>query len=218
MVLASVVLTTAALADGSSVRLGANFRDIAGYPLSEFGTIDNALVRLRLTVQAFVKNTEDCADLVSIRSGAEKGYDKTRNTYAIIQKIKVKCWIVGQIERGSLIVPTLPTDGITPDVIWGIMANAERLSAESDRWKKTLTTFSGGDIHCKDSERCTLTASPQSDSAADSLDFELVLVRGDERFIIVTQAYEGRAGLIYGVQWRDSVTGGEVASIFPRFD
>jgi len=95
------------------------------------------------------------------------------------------------------------------------MANAEMLAAEDEDWSQTLVTFTDGEITCTDQERCRLSLLDGKNPPEQSVDFDLIMATGDERFILVTQSIYGRSGFVYGVRWRESENGGEVVSIFP---
>lgn len=209
------VMASATLAETANVRLGSHFRDAGGYLLQNFDSVSEVLARLNLGTRLYVRDVEDCQDLAEIPVGKEHGYDTLRNTYTIIQSIKVECWAVLQIDPNAKVTKTGPADQITPTMIHGIMAHAEKLSTGNEEWRKTLTTFPGGIITCKDEERCLLSLPDGKNPPDESLLFELILVKDDERFILVTQLYRGRSGFVYGVRWRENDGGGEVVSIFP---
>ena len=215
IMLANSAFASMSLADPTSVRLGAHFRDAVGYQMSGFGSVAEVLWRLNLGAQLFVKNVENCQDLLAVLPGHWHGYDTLRNTDTIIQSIKIECWAVLQVDPAASVAATGPADRITPGMMRGVMENAERLSAGDDLWRQTLTSFPGGDITCKDAERCRLSLPDGRNPPEQSLEFDLILAMADERFIRVVQMVYGRAGFVYGVHWHDTGDGGAVISIFP---
>lgn len=208
-------MIAAAQAETAEVRLGSHFRDVAGYPMARFGALAEVMQRLNLGAQLFVRNVENCQNLIAIPPGRWRGYDTTHNTDTIIQSLRVACWTALQIDPATAVTASEPGDRITPDMIRGIMDHAERLSAGDEEWAKALLTFSGATIACKDPERCTLSAPEGSEWADYALQFELLAVRGEERFVEVAQLYLGRAGFIYGVLWCETESGGAVVAMFP---
>ncbi|WP_284164200.1 hypothetical protein [Frigidibacter sp. SD6-1] len=213
---AGCISASATFAGPQSVRLGQHFRDVAGYQMHGFGNVATVLERQSLGVEAFVREARDCRDLLAIPQGKEHGYDTLRETYAVIQSIKVECWVMSHVDPGVLTTPTEATDLITPAMIRGIMANARNLSAANEDWAKTLLDFSDGEIACRDKERCRLERPDGKKPPEQSVGFELVLARGDERFIRVIQMIYGRSGFVYGVRWREAGGGGEVVAVFPE--
>jgi hypothetical protein len=197
------------------VRLAAHFRDAAGNPFQSLGSVSEALDRQKLDMQQFVKGFDDCQALVAGPIESATPRDSLRDTWTVIQTISVECWTLMQIAPGTKVAPTEPDDRITPEMIHKIMANADRLSAENEDWAKTLIVFPGGDIACKDKERCRLSLPDGKSPPEQSLDFDLIAAIGDARFIQVTQMVYGRSGFVYGVLWHESQGGGEVISIFP---
>ena len=95
------------------------------------------------------------------------------------------------------------------------MAYAEKLSAGNEQWAKALTTFLGGVITCMHDERCLLSLPDGNNPPDESVLFEFILAKEDERFILVTQLYRGRAGFVYGIRWRKTLRGGEVVALIP---
>ncbi len=202
-------------ANSTEVRMGRHFLDVVGRPFDELDSTPEVLEMLGLGVQLFVRDMRDCQGLASVPPSKEHGRDGTSWTYAIIQRIKVECWSVLQMNPGSAISSTGLDDRITPAMVYGIMEYASALEATSDEWLKALTTFPGGVLTCKDGERCLLALPDGNNPPDDSVEFELVLAQRDERFIRVTQLFRGQSGYIYAIRWRESPSGGEVVAIFP---
>ena len=213
--LACSVSASATLAETAIIRLVAHFRDAAGYPLQNFESVGDVLARLSLGTRLYVRDVNNCQELVGVPLGKENGYDTLRNTYTVIQSIKVGCWAILQIAPTSPVTASGAVDRITPDMVHGIMADAQKLSAQDDEWLKALTTFPGGVIACEDEERCLLSLPDGKNPPDESVLFELIAAQGDERFVLVTQMYRGQAGFVYGIRWRETEGGGEVISIFP---
>jgi hypothetical protein len=209
---------SAALAEDASVYLGSHFRDAGGYPLYAFGSVADVVARLGLGAQLHVRGVNDCRELAEIPQGKERGYNSLRDTYTIIQSVKIACWAVLQVDPAARVRATTTADRITPDIIHGIMANAVDLSARNEEWMKALTAFSGGVITRWDDERFRLSLPDGNDPPDESLLVELMLVTGDERFIEVTQLFRGRSGFVYGIRWRETEIGGEVLEIFPDIE
>ncbi len=216
--LTQVTLATVTHADTNGVRLAKHFRDPAGYPMTDFGSLADIQKRQDLAVQLFLANAGNCRDLLALPLGKERGYDKTQNAYMIIKSIAVECWAVSQVDPAAPVAVTGPDDRITPAMIHGIMADAERRSAEDEDWAKTLMTFPGGDIVCRDEERCRLSLPDGRDPPEQSLAFELMMANGEERFVKIAILVYGRAIFYYGVRWRGNEAGGEVVGIFPDLD
>lgn len=206
--------TSTAFAEAGSVRLGLHFYDTPEHRYQDLHTLTEVLASLKSDMQQFVTGFDGCPSIVTgpIDKGTPR--DTLRDTWTAVQSIRVECWFALQFDPETSVAATGPTDRITPDMIHGIMAYAERLSVEDEEWAKALTTLAGGRITCKDRERCQLSAPDGSDWAGDSVLFDLALVHGDERFVEVTQQHRGRAGFVYGVRWRDRA--GRVVEIFPQ--
>lgn len=212
---ACCVLASSSLAETESVRLGAHFRDAEGHPFQQLRSVHEVLDRQKLDMQTFVEGFDDCSDIVArpIESGTPR--DSLRDTWTVVQTINVECWVLLQLDPAAPVTAARSTDRIVPEMVYGIMGNAERLSAENEEWAKALMDFTGGEISCKDKERCRLSLPDGESPPEQSVDFELIMATGHERFIMVTQMVYGRSGFVYGVRWRDSQSGGEVVSIFP---
>lgn len=82
-------------------------------------------------------------------------------------------------------------------MIHGIIAPAERLSAEDEEWAKVLMAFPGGEIACRDGEGCRLSLQDGRNPPEQSLDFDLIMATQGVWFIIVTQMVYGRSGFVY---------------------
>ncbi len=214
--LAQSALAAAGFAETVSVRLANHFRDASGYPMNEFGSLADVLQRQNLGVQLIVKNADSCQDLLALPEGKEQGYDKTQNTHMIIRSLAAECWAILQFDPATQVAAPGPADRITPDIIRGIVADAGRLSAADEVLARTLMAVSGGEIACRDEERCRLSLPDGRDPPQQSLGFDLILAVGDERFIKVAQLVYGRAIFYYGLRWRSTASGGEVTEIFPQ--
>ncbi len=212
---ACCVLASSTSAETESVRLGAHFRDAEGHPFQQLRSVSEVLDRQKLDMQMFVEGFDDCADIVArpIERGTPR--DSLRDTWTVVQTISVECWALLQTDPAASVTAARSTDRIMPEMIYGIMGNAERLSAENEEWAKALMDFTGGEISCKDNERCRLSLPDGESPPEQSVDFQLIMATGDERFILVTQMVYGRSGFVYGVLWRDTGDGGEVIRIFP---
>ena len=213
--LACSVLASVALAETANVRLGAHFYPTPERRYQNLHSMSEIQDRLKFDMQQFVTGFNDCPAIVGgpIEDGIPR--DQLRDTWTVIQSISVWCWATLQIDPAAQVIASGPTDRITSDLIHGVMGYAEMLSAGSQNWSQTLMRFPGGEIACKDEERCLLSLPDGKNPPDESLLFELILVKDDERFILVTQLYRGRSGFVYGVRRRENDGGGEVVSIFP---
>ena len=209
------VWASASRAETESVRFGAHFRDAEGNPFQQLRNVSEVLHRLKLDMQMFVTGFDDCPAIVagSIESATPR--DSLRDTWTVIQTISVECWAVLQIDPATPVTAARPDDRISLEMIQGIMANGEKLSTEDEEWAKTLMDFSGGEVDCGDIERCRLSLPDGRNPPEQSLDFELIMAVGDDRFILVTQMVYGRSGFVYGVRWRAYLAGGEVVDFYP---
>jgi hypothetical protein len=210
-----LMLASATAAETDVVRVGRHFQDVIGRPFRDLDTIADVVEMLDIGTQLFVRDVRDCRGLTAVSPSEEHGRDSLQDTYVIIESIKVDCWAVLQFDPDAHLAATGEADRITPAMIWGVMAYADRLSSGNDEWRKTLTTFSGGDITCKDEERCLLALPDGKNPPDESVAFELILADGIGRFIEVTQMYQGRAGFVYGIHWHEAPSSGEVVAIFP---
>jgi hypothetical protein len=210
------LLGFAVRAETESVRLGVHFHYSADEPYAELHNISEVQDQLKSHMPQFVTGFDGCADIVSHSLNDGTPRDQLRSTWTIIQSFRTECWAVLQFDPNAPVAPTEPEDRLTPAMIHGIMAEAERLSKENEELGKTLFTFDGGTITCKDKERCELSSPETGEWANYSLYMDLILVHGDDWCIEVAQAYRGRIGFVYGVLWRDTGVGsGEVVKIFP---
>jgi hypothetical protein len=208
-------LGSAVRAETESVRLGVHFRYSADQPYSKLHSISEVLDQLKFHMPQFVTGFDGCSDIVSRDLNDGTPRDKLRSTWTIIQSFRTQCWAVLQFDPTTPVAPTGPEDQLTPAMVHGIMAGAERLSRENEELARVLFTFGGGTIICKDKERCELSSPEGGEWANYSLYLDLILVHGNDWFFEVAQAYRGRISFVYGVRWRDSQRGGEVISIFP---
>lgn len=208
-------LGSAVSAETDKVRLGQHFYFSADQRYSELRRMSEVRDQLKSHIPEFVAGFDGCPDIVSHDLNDGTPRDILRQTWTIIQSLSVECWAVLQVDPRAQVAPTGPEDRITPEMIHGIMATAEKLSVESDDWGKTLFTFGGGTITCKDKERCELSSPVGGEWANYSLYLDVILVHGNDWFIEVAQAYRGRVSFVYGVLWRETEGGGEVISIFP---
>lgn len=199
LALACGTLASAALAETATAHLGAHFRAADGRPFQDFGSVSEVLDQLKLDMQLFVKGFDDCPAIVAGRIESATPRDTLRDTWTVIQTLQVDCWAVLQVDPAVPVAAAGPADWITPEMMRGVMENAERLSAGDELWRQTLTSFPGGDITCKDAERCRLSLPDGRNPPEQSLEFDLILAMADERLIRVVQMVYGRAGFVYGV-------------------
>jgi hypothetical protein len=217
LVLASWIgVAPASLAETGTVRLGTYLRDSDGQPLQRLDVISSVLDRLASDMQLFVAGFDGCPDMVAGPLGNGTPRDSLRDTWTVIQTIRVECWALLQFDGNAPVTAFAPDDRITPRMIHGIIAHAERLSAEDEEWAKVLMAFPGGEIACWDGERCRLSLQGRRNPPEQSLDFDLIMATQEVWLIIVTQMVYGRSGFVYGVMWREAAGKGEVASIFPN--
>jgi hypothetical protein len=208
-------LTSFAMAETGTVRIGAHFFPTSEHRYQSFRSMSEIQDQLNSDLQQFVTGFAGCPAIVEGPLDFGKPRDPLRDTSTIIQSIRVWCWAILQTDPTAQVSASGLGAEITTELIQGIMANAQRLAAEDEVWSQTLVTFSGGEITCTDQERCRLSLLDGKDPPEQSVDFDLILATGDERFILVTQAIYGRSGFVYGVRWRESQDGGGVISIFP---
>jgi hypothetical protein len=208
-------LTSFAVAETGTVRIGAHFFPTSEHRYQSFRSMSEIQDQLDSDLQQFVTGFAGCPAIVEGLLDFGKPRDPLRDTSTIIQSIRVWCWAILQTDPTAQVSASGLGAEITTELIQGIMANAQMLAAEDEAWSQTLVTFSGGEITCTDLERCRLSLLDGKDPPEQSVDFDLILATGDERFILVTQAIYGRSGFVYGVRWRESQDGGEVISIFP---
>lgn len=130
--------------------------------------------------------------------------DSLRDTWTVIQTIRVECWAMLQLDGNAPVTAFASDDRVRPTMIHGIVAHVERLSAEDEEWAKVLMAFPGGEIACRDGERCRLSLQDGRTPPERSLDFDLIAATREESFIIVTQMVYGRSGFVYGVRWREA--------------
>lgn len=208
-------LGSAVSAETDHVRLGQHFLYSVDHPYSELRNIAAVQDQLKFHMPEFVSGFDGCPALVagSIESATLR--DTLRDTWTVIQTLRVECWIVLQIDPSTRVTASGPADRIMPVMIRAIMANAARLSAEDEDWAKTLVVFPGGEIACKDRDRLGLSLPDGKSPPEQSVDFDMIMATGDKRFLLVTQMVYGRSGFVYGVLWRETEGGGEVISIFP---
>lgn len=212
---AYVCFTSFALAESETVRIGAHFFPTAEHRYQSLRTVSEIRDQLQSDMPQFVTGFQGCPAIVAgpLESGVPR--DQLRDTSTAIQSIRVWCWAILQTDPAASVAFSDPSDRITPEMIRGILARAERLSAEDEDWAKTLLAFHGGEIACTDRERCSLSQPDGRNPPEQSVDFDLIMATGDERFILVAQVIFGRSGFVYGVRWRENLGAGEVISIFP---
>lgn len=208
-------LGSAVRAETESVRLGVHFHYSAAEPYAGLHSISEVQDQLKLHMPQFVTGFDGCPDIVSRDLNDGTPRDQLRSTWTIIQSLRTQCWAVLQFDPDAPVAPTGPEDRLTPEMIHGIMAGADRISKENEELGQVLFTFSGGTITCKDKERCELSSPEGGEWSNYSLYLDLILVHGDDWFIEVAQAYRGRISFVYGVLWRDTDSGGQVVKIFP---
>jgi hypothetical protein len=212
---AAACLTSFALAETGTVRIGAHFFPTSEHRYQSLRSVSEIQDQLNADMQLFVTGFSGCPAIVEGPLDAGKPRDPLRDTSTIIQSIRVWCWAIAQTDPAAQVSASGLGAEITTELIQGIMANAEMLAAEDEDWSQTLVTFTDGEITCTDQERCRLSLLDGKDPPEQSVDFDLIMATGDERFVLVTQAIYGRSGFVYGVRWRESENGGEVISIFP---
>ncbi len=205
----------ASLAETGTVRLGTYLRDADSQPLQRLDFISSVLERLASDMQLIVTGFDGCPALVAGPLGSGTPRDSLRDTWTVVQTIRVECWALLQLNGNAPVTALASGDRITPQMIHGIIAHAESLSAEDEEWAKVLMAFPGGEIACRDGERCRLSLQDGRNPPEQSLNFELIMATQEMRAIIVTQMVYGRSGFVYGVMWREEAGKGEVASIFP---
>lgn len=211
--LTGLLLAVPVHAEGDVIRLGRDFRDVAGFPMLEQQTVAEVLDRENLGVKAYVMGTDSCQKLLAIPKGSEPGYDKTQMTYTIITTIKVECWVLSQVDPSAKVAPMEESDRLSEQVVEGIRAFGETLPGELDLWPEVLIATNDAKVGCNGHDRCALSAPEESEWAGYTMHFRLVLADGERKFIAVTEAYEGRRGFVFGVIWSDSA--GRVLEMFP---
>lgn len=212
---ACVCLTSCALAETGTVRIGAHFFPTSEHRYQNLRAVSEIREQLNADMQQFVTGFAGCPAIVDGPLDVGRPRDPLRETSTMIQSIRVWCWAILQTDPAAQVTAARTGVDITPELIQKIMANAERLSVDHEDWARTLVTFSGGEIACTDQERCRLSLLDGKNPPEQSVDFELITATSVERFILVTQVIYGRSGFVYGVRWRESKDGGEVISIFP---
>jgi len=212
---AASCLISLALAETETVRISAHFFPTSEHHYQSLRSVWEIQDRLNSDMQRFVTGFKGCPAIVDGPLDAGTPRDPLRGTSTIIQSIRVWCWAILQTDPAAQVTAAGTGVEITPEMIQGIMANAERLSIADEHWAQTLITFSGGEISCSDQERCRLSLPDGRNPPEQSVDFDLIMAANDERFILLTQMVYGRSGFVYGVRWRDSQGRGEVISIFP---
>jgi hypothetical protein len=204
------------LAEPPAIRLGPIFwKSYDDLPFTPPDSVSSMQDQLRPVIRHFAKSAEDCQKLVDTPLGKDKPVNKLRFTWTILQSLKAQCWAIMHADPEVRIVRTTAADALTPEMIFGVMAYASALAAGNEEWMKTLTTFSGGEIKCRDAWTCLLFLPDGKDWPDESAYFDMLMVTEDEKFILVSQAYQGRVDFVYGVQWRETEDGGQVVSIFP---
>ncbi len=210
-----LAIGSAALGETDAVRIGRHFPHTSETPYSELGQVSAVLKQIGTDMQTFVTGFRGCPDIVTrdLNEGAPR--DNFSDTWTIIQSYRVECWALLNFDPDMAVVKTGPEDRITPEMIHKIMAKARQLSQADPEWAKSLVTFSGGTITCKDNERCRLQSSDGGEWKDYFLYFDLLAVHSDDWFIEVTNAYWSQEGLVYGVWWRESPSGGRVMAVYP---
>ncbi len=206
----------AAFAESWAIRLGPVFwQSYDDLPFTDPDSVSGMLEQFKPVIGHFVKDGGDCQKLAGTPLGKDKPVNKLRFTWTILQSLKAQCWAIMHADPEVRIVRTTAADALTPEMIFGVMAYASALAAGNEEWMKTLTTFSGGEIKCRDAWTCLLFLPDGKDWPDESAYFDMLMVTEDEKFILVSQAYQGRVDFVYGVQWRETEDGGQVVSIFP---
>lgn len=177
-------------------------------------SVSEGLERLELDMAQVVGGFDDCQSIVAGPLENGRPRDTLRDTWTVIQTIRVECWMLLQLDPDARILPAVP-GALAPAAIHGIMAKARLLSSKDDKRARTLMNFPDGEMDCDDTWRCRLSFPDGRNPPEQSVLFDLVAAVENRQFIIVTQMVYGRAGYVYGVQWQDLSGKGEVISIFP---
>lgn len=209
-------LTMSAQAEAAVIRLAPSFEDVAYFPMLLHATVEEVLDRQNLAVEAYVRGIDSCQELLATPKGAERGFDKTQMTYATIMKIKVECWTLVQLDQTSKIAPMEKADKLGENAVEDIRAFSENLPLELDFWPDVLTAVNGAVIGCNGMDRCELSAPDDSEWEDYTMHFRLLLVDGDRKYVVVTEAYEGRNNFVYGVIWSDRAN--RVLEMFPKLN
>ena len=212
---AFILIASAVAAEPDLVRFGPHIFKVERRAFQGMASVSEVTARAGHKFQFVAKGLADCPAVVEGPLRKARPRDTLRDTWTIIQSIRVECWALLQVSPQAGVKAATADDRITPRMIHRIMANSIRLAASDEEWSKALIRFPGGEIACKDAWRCIFSRPDGNNPPDYSLGFELILAAGHERFIEVTQMYEGRAGFIYGIRWRDTPAGGEVVAIFP---
>lgn len=205
---------SACLAEIGSIRLGPHFYDAPGQPYQSLQNTSEILERLKSDMQKFVAGFDDCNDIVAgpLKRGIPR--DSLRETWTTVHSMRVKCWAAMQVDPATPVTQADMKDRLTPDIIYGIMAHAQRISAQNSEWAKALIDFPGGEITCKDEWRCRLDRPDGQSPPEQSLFLDLLFVIGNDTFIEVLPMVYRKASFAYGVRWRQTESGGEVVDMF----
>lgn len=210
-----LAMGSAALGETDAIRIGRHFPRASETPYSQLGQVSAVLKQISVDMQTFVTGFRGCSDIVTrdLYDGTPR--DKLSDTWTIIQSFRVGCWALLNFDPDMVVAPTGPEDRVTPEMIYKIMAKARQLNNADPEWAKSLVTFFGGTITCKDKERCRLQSADGGEWKDYFLYFDLLAVQGDDWFIEVTNAYWSQEGLVYGVWWREGPSGGRVMAVYP---
>ena len=201
-----------ALAEGTVIRLGPSFRDVAYFQMLEQETVAEVLHRQDLGVEAYVRRIDSCGELLAIPTGAEPGYSIGQMTYAIISRIKAECWALVQIDAEAMVGPLEDGDGLDETVVQEIRAYFATLSDELSFPADVLTEANGATVSCG-TDICALRVPETSEWADYAMSFRLILTEGDRKFIGVSNSFEGRGNYVRGVIWSESAN--RVLEMFP---
>jgi hypothetical protein len=209
------LLASGVAAEPGIVRFGPHIFNVEGRGFQGMASVAEVIARKGNRFQNVAKGLEDCQAVVAGPLSKARPRDTLRDTWTIIQSIRVECWALLQVPPEAGVAAAVLDDRITPRMIHRIMANSIKLASSNEEWSKALIRFPGGEITCRNTWRCRFSRPDGNDFPDYSMDIELILAAGDERFIEVTQMYEGRSGFVFGIHWHEAPGGGEVVAIFP---
>lgn len=164
-------------------------------------------------IRAVFQDADGCEDVLGAK--AVRLRDGLRTTSVAAATLRAECWAVLQLDPGASVVAAGPQDGIPPDIVWEVMAWAERLSLENEEWAKTLMVIPKGTLLCEAFSGCRLERPDGHNPPEEALHFDLMAAAGETRFIMVTQMVYGRAGFVYALRWQQDA--GAVVAVFPEF-
>lgn len=203
-------------AEGTVIRLGPSFLDIAYFSMLEQKTVAEVQHRQNLGVEAYVRGIDSCEALLAIPTGSEPGYAMDQIHYAIISRIKAECWALVQIDAEAMVGPLEDGDGLDETVVQGIRAYFAALPGQLSFPAEVLTETNGATVSCQNAGLCGLRVPETGEWKDYAMSFRLILTDGDRKFIGVSNSYEGRGNYVRGVIWSDSAN--RVLEIFPALN